>query len=159
MTALVVVRALAAEEVAAAGARLPLHRLDHANGFYLVAWDGAEPIGHAHLALADPAELQDVFVVQARRRRGVAAKLTRAAEAEIARRGHRRLRLTVSVGNEPAQRLYPRVGYVDAGLPPKRVRGTIRLRGEPLDVDDTLLTLEKRLRPTVDFRGERASSS
>ena len=51
---------------------------------------------------------------------------------------------TVSIDNEPAQALYRALGYVDAGVPPKRVQGTIQLRSGPLEVDDTLLTWEKR---------------
>ena len=33
------------------------------------------------------------------------------------------------------------------GLPPKRVEGTIEIRTGPIEVDDTLLTREKRLDP------------
>ena len=33
----------------------------------------------------------------------------------------------------------------DSGQPPKRVRGTVQIRSGPLEVDDTLLTWEKRL--------------
>ena len=43
------------------------------------------------------------------------------------------------------QALYRRCGYIDTGIPPRRVRGTIMLRTGPLEVDDTLLTWEKRL--------------
>jgi ribosomal-protein-alanine N-acetyltransferase len=127
------------------GAVLGLVRLDQGDGFYLVAWEGHEPLGHAHLALGDPPELQDVSVRPEHRRRGVASALTAAAEREVRARGFDRLRLTVGVDNEPAQALYRRCGYVDAGVPPKRVQGTIHLRTGPLEVDDTLLTWEKRL--------------
>jgi [ribosomal protein S18]-alanine N-acetyltransferase len=51
----------------------------------------------------------------------------------------------VGVENEPAQALYRRCGYVDAGIPPKHVQGTVLVRTGPLEVDDTLLTWEKRL--------------
>jgi [ribosomal protein S18]-alanine N-acetyltransferase len=127
------------------GAVLGLARLDQGDGFYLVAWEGDEPLGHAHLALGDPPELQDVSVRPEHRRRGVASALTASAEREVRARGFDRLRLTVGVDNEPAQALYRRCGYVDAGVPPKRVQGTIHLRTGPLEVDDTLLTWEKRL--------------
>jgi hypothetical protein len=40
-------------------------------------------------------------------------------------------------------RLYRRLGFRDAGLPPKRVRGTIIVRAGPIEVDDTLLYLIK----------------
>jgi [ribosomal protein S18]-alanine N-acetyltransferase len=124
---------------------LGLARLDQGDGFYLVAWDGEQPAGHAHLALTDPPELQDVEVVARYRRRGVGSALTAAAEAEALRRGFDRVRVTVSVDNAAAQALYRRLGYVDAGLPPRRVLGTVMIRTGPLEVDDTLLTWDKPL--------------
>jgi GNAT superfamily N-acetyltransferase len=105
-------------------------------------------LGHTHLALNDPPELQDVSVRDQYRRRGIASALTAAAEREAAARGFDRLRVTVSVDNEAAQVLYRGCGYRDCGLPPTRVRGTITIRTGPLDVDDTLLTWEKELSPT-----------
>lgn len=124
---------------------LGLARLHQGDGFYLVAWDGEQPAGHAHLALSDPPELQDVEVLAQFRRRGVGSALTAAAEAEALRRGFDRLRVTVSVDNAAAQALYRTLGYGDAGLPPRRVRGTVMIRTGPLEVDDTLLTWDKRL--------------
>src|SRR5207244_4443984 len=43
------VRELTDAELALVDARLPLHRLDTAQT-YLVAWDGDEPVGHAHIS-------------------------------------------------------------------------------------------------------------
>jgi ribosomal protein S18 acetylase RimI-like enzyme len=132
------------ERVLAAG--LGLARLPRDDGsFYLVAWEGDEPVGHAHLALSDPPELQDVSVLPAHRRRGVATELTRAAEREAAARGHAVLTLTVGIANEGAQAAYRALGYRDAGLPPLRVQGTVQIRTGPLQVDDTLLTWQKEL--------------
>lgn len=124
---------------------LGLARLHQGDGFYLVAWDGEQPAGHAHLALSDPPELQDVEVLAQFRRRGVGSALTAAAEAEALERGFDRLRVTVSVDNAAAQALYRTLGYGDTGLPPRRVRGTVMIRTGPLEVDDTLLTWDKRL--------------
>jgi GNAT superfamily N-acetyltransferase len=133
-----------AERVIAAG--LGLARLPRGDGsFYLVAWDGDEPLGHAHLALSDPPELQDVEVLPAHRRRGVATALTRAAEREVAERGSSLLTLTVGAGNGPAQALYRSLGYRDSGHEPRRVRGTVQIRTGPLEVDDTLLTWVREL--------------
>jgi ribosomal protein S18 acetylase RimI-like enzyme len=139
------IRELAASEVDQVGAVLGLARLGQGDGFYLVAWEGAEPLGHTHLALTDPPELQDVEVRPEYRRRGVASGLAAAAEREVATRGFGRLRLSVSIGNEAAQALYRGLGYGDAGVPPRRVQGTIHIRTGPIEVDDTLLTLEKPL--------------
>jgi [ribosomal protein S18]-alanine N-acetyltransferase len=133
------------EQVDRVAAALGLARLDQGDGFYLVAWDGDEPAGHAHLALSDPPELQDVEVAATYRRRGVASALTAAAEAAALERGFDRLAVTVSVKNSAAQALYRGLGYRDTGLPPRRVVGTVMIRTGPLEVDDTLLTWDKRL--------------
>jgi ribosomal protein S18 acetylase RimI-like enzyme len=139
------IRPLEAGDVERVASVLGLARLRQGDGFYLVAWEGAEPLGHAYLALTDPPELQDVSVREAHRRRGVASALTTAAEAEARGRGFDRMRLTVSVANEVAKTLYSRCGYRDVGVPPKRVQGTIVIRTGPIEVDDTLLTWEKCL--------------
>lgn len=139
------VRELAPAEIERVGTVLGLARLDQGDGYYLVAWEGEEPLGHAHLALTDPPELQDVSVRLDHRRRGVASALTRAAEHAAGERGAARLRLEVSVANDAAQALYRSLGYRDAGLPPRRVQGTIRIRTGTIEVDDTLVTWEKSL--------------
>lgn len=142
-----VVRPLLAGDLDVVDERLPLHRLDQAGGEYLVAWEGAEPVGHAHLDWSvDPPELQDVFVPQSRRRQGIASALSVAAELRVASRGHERLALEVSEENAAARALYESLGYRRTPGPPRRVQGTILLRGEPFDVDDTLVRLEKTLR-------------
>jgi GNAT superfamily N-acetyltransferase len=133
--------------------RLPLARLDQHDrdgSTYLIAWDGDDPVGHAHVAwdkthMGVP-EIQDVYVLPEERRRGIAKRLTQAAEDEARRRGFVRISLSVSAeGNEAARGLYDALGYRDAGLEPVRVLGTIMLRGEPLAVDDTLVYLSKNL--------------
>ena len=126
---------------------LGLARLHQGNGFYLVAWEYDEPLGHAHLALTDPPELEDVSVRLEHRRRGVATALTAAAEEAALDHGFERLRLGVSETNQAAQALYRSCGYLDAGVPPRRVQGTIVIRGGPIEVDDTLLIWEKPLPP------------
>jgi len=139
------VRPLDADEVSRVASVLGLARLEQGDGFYLVAWQGDEPLGHAHLALTEPPELQDVSVTPQHRRRGVASALTAAAEAVALERGYDRLRITISTDNAAAQALYRGRGFTDCGVPPRRVKGTIMIRTGPLEVDDTLLTWEKRL--------------
>jgi ribosomal protein S18 acetylase RimI-like enzyme len=139
------IRPLASTEIDVVGAVLGLARLHQGDGVYLVAWQGSEPLGHAHLALTDPPELQDVEIRLEYRRHGVASSLTAYAEDEARRRGFQRLRLDVSVDNAPAQALYRRCGYASAGEAPRRVTGTIQLRTGPIEVDETLLVWEKRL--------------
>jgi [ribosomal protein S18]-alanine N-acetyltransferase len=141
------VRRLAPGEAEAVGSVLGLARLHQGDGFYVVAWQAGEPAGHAYLALTDPPEMQDVQVRPEFRRRGAASALAAAVEEEARRRGRLVLRITVSADSEPAQALYRRLGYIDTGLPPVRVQGVVQIRTGPLEVDDTLLTWEKRLAP------------
>ena len=149
------IRVLEPDEVDRVVAVLGLSRLHQGDGFYLVAWRAEEPLGHAHLALTDPPELQDVSVRPEHRRRGVASALTAAAERAAGERGFGLIRLEVSAGDEAAQALYRGLGYTDAGVPPRRVLGTVMLRTGPLEVDDTLLTWEKRLGPAPPVRTPR----
>ena len=138
------VRQLSESEVEAVCARLPLSRLGQPGGGYLVAWLGTQPIGHGHLDWREtPPELQDVFVHEAFRRRGVATALTAAAERAAADGGHSRLSLTVSERNTAAIEVYERLGYRRTADPPERVMGTVQLRTGPLEVDDVLLRYAK----------------
>jgi len=121
-----------------------LHRLGGAQT-YLVAWDGSEPVGHAHVAWKETTlgvpEIGDVFVPAELRGRGIGTELSEAAEKLARERGHGQISISASIANEGALRLYRRLGYRDAGLPPKRVQGTIMVRTGPMEVDDTLLYL------------------
>ncbi len=147
------IRELSDADLADVDDALPLNRLDQwrrESSTFLIAWDEQRPVGHAHLAwegtkLGVP-EIQDVYVAESARRRGVATELTHAAEAEALARGHERISLSIGTGNFAAQTLYGRLGFENAGLEPERVQGTIMLRGEPFEVDDTLVYLVKRLR-------------
>ena len=139
------IRALAAGDVEKVTAVLGLARLYQGDGVYFVAWEGDEALGHLHLALIDPPELQDVEVRADRRRLGVASALIRRAEHEVRARGFDRLRLGVSVDNLPAQSLYRRHGFVDAGLGVRRIKETVHLRTGAFAVDDTWLMWETRL--------------
>jgi GNAT superfamily N-acetyltransferase len=152
----VTVRELQPTEIDDVDAHLPLSRLDeHAadRSTYLIAWEDDRPVGHAHLAwqgthLALP-EIQDLYVVPDRRRRGIATFLIHAAEDRARSRGWAGISLSVSKDGAPETRtLYEGLGYVDAGVEPVRVAGTIMLRGRPFDVDDTLLYLRKPLERT-----------
>src|SRR5579875_3643879 len=120
------IRRLGEDEVEQVAEVLDLARLHQGDGYYLVAWEEGTPVGHAHIALTDHPELQDVLVRQDRRRRGVASALTVAAEQEARAHGADRLRLHVSENDQAAQALYRKCGYVDTGEPPERVQGTIQ---------------------------------
>ena len=157
---MIVVRPLAWHEFERVGEALPLHRFVdwRDDTTYLIAWDCSTPVGHVHIAwdetdLGVP-ELQDFFVAPAYRGRGIGTVLTGTAEKLIRARGHETASLSVSTDNSAARRLYERLGYVRSARAPKRVTGTIRVRGGTLDVDDTLFYFEKRL---VDFPAGRSS--
>jgi GNAT superfamily N-acetyltransferase len=140
------VRELTDADLARIGDRLPLHRLESGQT-YLVAWAGGEPVGHAHVAWGETTlgvpEIGDVFVPAKLRGRGIGTELSEAAERMARARGHRQISISASIANEGALRLYRRLGYRDAGVPPKRVQGTIMVRTGALEVDDTLLFLIK----------------
>jgi ribosomal protein S18 acetylase RimI-like enzyme len=139
------IRPLGPDEVDVVAEVLGLARLHQGNGFYLVAWAAGAPVGQVHLALTEPPELQDLEVRQSHRRLGVATALVAAAEDEAHARGFREVRLEVSVDDLAARALYRKCGYLDAGLPIRRVKGRIVLRTGPIDVDDHLLFLTKPL--------------
>ena len=139
------IRPLARAEVERVSSVLGLARLYQGDGYYLVAWDDDEPLGHAYLALTEPAQLQDVLVREQYRRCGVASALTAAAEEDARERGFNLIRLGVSIDNLAAQALYKGRGWADSGLLPKRVHGTVQIRSGPIEVDDTFLIWEKHL--------------
>lgn len=137
---------MTAEEVDFVDSHLPLSRLEQRGGEYLVAWQEGVPLGHAHLDWrTDPPELQDVFVAEEHRRRGVAVRLSEAAEARVRERGFDRIALDVDVDAPGPRALYEKLGYREKGTPPRHVKGTIMLRGEPFEVDAYLLDMVKEL--------------
>jgi len=96
---------------------------------YAIAWEERRAIGQLLLHWRRPPAVriapaidalpyvEDLFVLPAARRRGAGTALLDAAAAAAAARGSPGLSLAVSVDNDPARRLYSRLGYVDAGTP------------------------------------------
>jgi GNAT superfamily N-acetyltransferase len=85
---------------------------------YLVAWeDDGGAVGHELLRwrgrLGFP-QVEDLFVLPARRAEGIGSLLLDAAERQTRRRGFVRIGLGVAVENDGARRLYERRGYAPA---------------------------------------------
>ena len=100
-------------------------------------------------------EVQDVWVREDVRRRGVATRLAHAAQRGAAERGHARISLSHGISNEAARQLYEGLGYRNAGLEPEVVKGVVRMSSGPVEVDDTLIYLIKEL--PVDSAASRSS--
>jgi GNAT superfamily N-acetyltransferase len=139
------IRTLKDSEVDTVTRYLGLARLYQGNGAYLVAWIDELPVGHAYLTRTDPPQLQDVEVLSASRRQGIAHKLVAAVEETARERGACALRVSMSARDPDVQRLYRSLGFVDVGIAPLEVHGIISIRTGPIDVDDTLLTWEKAI--------------
>ena len=102
-------------------------------------------MGHAHVDWrTDPPEVQNVYVTEDQRRRGIATTLSEAAENLVRACGHTRIALDVDVENDAARALYARLGYRERSRP-RRSRGTILLRGRPFSYDVVLVDLVKDL--------------
>ena len=106
-------------------------------GDFLIAFLQGEPAGYLALSWdADPhapvawqgnvANLSDFVVLERFRSRGIGTEMLRVAEATALRQGFRWLALGVGIENDGARRLYERLGYVDAGLPPVTDGGSFR---------------------------------
>jgi len=152
------VRPLVPDELPLVDGRLPLDRLDQPGGEWLIAWDGEQPVGHAHVDWRpSPPELQNVFVAEPHRRRGIASRLSLAAEDLVRSRSQNRIALDVDLDNAAARALYAKLGYQPSGTPPRRAAGTILLRGKPFTYDVMLIDLVKSLDEAVDLGPARSS--
>lgn len=108
---------------------------------YLVAWDGATPIGHLLVKwtgpgqepmdsrLADCAAIEDFVIAPALRSRGYGRLLLDEAARRARERGLRRLGLAVGLDNPRARALYERVGFAETDC------GVITIRWQYLGSD------------------------
>jgi GNAT superfamily N-acetyltransferase len=130
---------------------------------YAVAWDRGRPVGQALLHWRRPAAmgvgeevdrlpyLEDLFVLPYERRRGVGTALLTAVEGMARAHDEPGISLAVSLDNHEARRLYDRLGYVEAGTPPRRqptsqhsVDGSVR------NCEETVVDLVRWLRGGAD---------
>jgi GNAT superfamily N-acetyltransferase len=89
------------------------HELAPPGGVFLVAWDGAEPVGCAALRRLDDrtAEVKRVYVADAARGRGAGRALMLRLEDEGRERGYERLRLDIGDRQPAAMAMYLSLGY------------------------------------------------
>jgi GNAT superfamily N-acetyltransferase len=99
---------------------------------YLVAWEGARPVGHVLVrwggpvaeplatAYPDCPQVEDFFVDAAYRGRRVGLRLLGVAEEQARLRGYRRIGLSVGLtpSFDRARSLYARFGFRNAGFAP-----------------------------------------
>lgn len=95
---------------------------------YLIAWNGADPIGHMLVRLTGPneepmrsqltdcAEIEDFTVVADLRSQGIGRLMLGIAEDEARQRGLRRIGVGVTLDNPRAKALYERQGFRSSGL-------------------------------------------
>lgn len=93
-------------------------RFNHAESVIFIAHEGANPVGFAQLypsfssvALARVFVLNDLFVHESGRRKGVGSKLLAALEAYASALGAVRITLLVAKPNTSAQALYETTGW------------------------------------------------
>jgi GNAT superfamily N-acetyltransferase len=93
-------------------------RFDHGESIVFIAFENSVPIGFAQLypsysstALARVFILNDLFVSESGRRKGVASQLLAATENYAWSHGAARVNLNVAIGNDTGQKLYQNQGW------------------------------------------------
>lgn len=93
--------------------------LENPLSLWLVALDGETVAGYVgSQSVLDAGDVMNVAVSPDYRRCGLARQLMLALEAALSDKGITSLTLEVRVSNEPAIKLYERLGYVQVGLRP-----------------------------------------
>jgi GNAT superfamily N-acetyltransferase len=93
------------------------------------------------------AEVRDVAVVEAARRRGIGSALIRASEDASRDRGFRRIGMSVAVGEGagPGERVYEKLGYVLAHGPYVTSTNLWNDEGRPMPVCAVMVFLVRDL--------------
>ncbi len=112
---------------------------------YLLAVQGIVPVGYAFVTftgvtdeaiaphLSEPtADVQDLFVHEDHRNRMVGSRLLLMAETLAAEHGVKQIGIASSADNTAARALYDERGYLDSGIEPFTLSGTVKnAEGEP----------------------------
>ena len=128
-----------------------LHRQNHGDAQYLIAWYEGKPVGHGllkwsgateeHIALfvnGKCPDVEDVYVVETMRSRSIGGQILNFAESLVRERGYTRIGLSVGVENVRAKALYHRLGYQETPL------GEHHEHGKYVDEHGHLQTWEER---------------
>src|SRR5262249_36954712 len=104
--------------------------IEQGSRILLVAWTGDDLAGTVQLELAGKpnaahrAEVQKLLVLTALRRQGIGRRLLEVLEHEARAAGRRLLVLDTRQG-DAAERMYRRLGYVEAGVIPGYARSSL----------------------------------
>ncbi len=91
--------------------------LDNPLSLWLVAAEGETVLGYVGSQTCfDDTDILNVSVRSDCRRQGIAEALMRELETRLSGRGSRRITLDVRASNDPAIRLYEKLGYARVGL-------------------------------------------
>lgn len=119
-----------------------LLRADAARGFGAFSGYQRRPIGFVvAFQAADEAEILTIAVTPAYRRRGVAARLLRTLDEQLAEEGVERLFLEVAADNSAAYGLYRRLGFAETG---RRKGYYLRPGQDPVDALTLARAVQKR---------------
>lgn len=94
-----------------------LAELDNPLALWLVVVEDEKVLGYVgSQTVFEDADILNVAVLPAARRRGIAEALMTALESRLSERGAERITLEVRASNAPAIALYRKLGYVQVGL-------------------------------------------
>ncbi len=81
------------------------------DSLFLIVWKGNIPIGHGRIIWRNIPVIEDMFIENKYRSKGIGTKLLKRLELYIERKNHNKIRLYVDPKNRKAERLYLRKGY------------------------------------------------
>ena len=94
--------------------------LENPLALWLVAVEGEQVLGYVgSQSVLDEADMMNLAVAEAARRQGIAGALVRELICRLKEKGIRCLTLEVRASNNPAQKLYASLGFVQTGRRPR----------------------------------------
>ena len=94
--------------------------LENPLALWLIAVEGEQVLGYVgSQSVLDEADMMNLAVAEAARRQGIAGALVRELICRLKEKGIRCLTLEVRASNNPAQKLYASLGFVQTGRRPR----------------------------------------